>query len=100
MVEQPAVNRFVVGSSPTRGAERGGASSSDLGVNARPREDHLPGFLFSPHPRAGPGSPPSLQPGAGDAPVAPGSRVVHDNSGSSPRLRGTRPLTMRLLENP
>src|SRR5947209_17280550 len=42
MVEQPAVNRFVVGSSPTRGAECNGYETSYRRVNARGRGREVP----------------------------------------------------------
>ena len=44
MVEQPAVNRFVVGSSPTLGAlENIGMTENERAVNLRSKETHIKG---------------------------------------------------------
>jgi hypothetical protein len=45
MVEHPAVNRNVVGSSPTRGAKESATELSSRSVNGEPREIHIAGFL-------------------------------------------------------
>src|SRR5439155_10451534 len=87
MVEQPAVNRFVVGSSPTRGAERGGANESATGVTKRRREDHLLASPFSWHvPRHfGPTSTRAREPSA-SRPWSPTAAELRPVSSLSRRL--------------